>query len=277
MSQGPMSSSPSKGGVMRNQMPSSYQPPFGGQMPMQQPSYQAPFGNQNYRTQTSPSKGGSPSFGGPAYQQPGQFGGQVMNRPMQSPGSKGGYSAPMMQQPMRSPGMKGGQTRPPVQAQPYPMPSPGGKGRSYQPPPTPYGYGQTLFSPGQFSGYGRPSNMFSFETPHYQPYVPPQYEMQPYRGTDPRPTAPPLQESPNVNTIPAEEPTRTINPPLAPDATQTQAAAQSLWSQAQAAMDSGSLAGANKFLAEYENITGNREPMYGLQALDPSRYYASRN
>lgn len=140
MSQGPMSNSPSKGGTMRSQMPTSYQ---------------SPFGNQNYRTQTSPSKGGQPSFGGSAYQQPGQFGGQIMNRPMPSPGGKGGYQQPMMQQP---------------------MPSPGGKGGSYQRQPTPFGYGQSTFNPGQFAGYGQPSNVFSFNNPHYQPYMPPTYD-----------------------------------------------------------------------------------------------------
>ena len=139
MSQGPMSNSPSKGGTMRSQAPTSYQ---------------SPFGNQNYRTQTSPSKGGQPSFGGPAYQQPGQFGGQIMNRPMQSPGGKGGYQQPMVQRP---------------------MPYPGGKGGGYQRPPTPFGYGQPTFAPQQFSGYGQPSNIFSFNNPHYQPYMPPTY------------------------------------------------------------------------------------------------------
>lgn len=129
MSQGPMSTSPSKG----------------GRMPSQQTSYQSPFGNQNYRTQTAPgSKGGSPSyggqqFGGPAYQQPGQFGGQIMNR-----------------QPVGIP----------------PMPSPGGKGGSYNPPPMQPGYGQPTFAPQQFGGYGQPSNIFSFNNPHYQPYQP---------------------------------------------------------------------------------------------------------
>lgn len=339
MSQGPMSSSPSKGGVMRSQIPTSYQSPFGRQVPMQQPSYQTPFGNQNYRTQTSPSKGGVPSFGGPAYQQPGQFGGQVMNRPMRSPGSKGGYSDP-------------------VQIQPYPMPSPGGKGRSYQRPPTPYGYGQTMFSPGQFSGYGRPSNIFSFETPHYQPYVPQQYE-QPYRGDDPRtptltnqefivdgnvtpkvsgttgyppgfnpgtgffdyfrsspskggtyqpqptnqpallpqptnqpavqpqptnqPTGQPLAVMPSMPQTKIIDPrgafTPSTQPPVTPSPVappvQNENAAKNFWSQAQKAMDSGSLADADRFLRQYESITGTRNPMYGLSALDPSGYQSA--
>jgi len=396
MSQGPMSSSPSKGGVMRSQIPTSYQSPFGRQVPMQQPSYQTPFGNQNYRTQTSPSKGGVPSFGGPAYQQPGQFGGQVMNRPMRSPGSKGGYSDP-------------------VQIQPYPMPSPGGKGRSYQRPPTPYGYGQTMFSPGQFSGYGRPSSIFSFETPHYQPYVPQQYE-QPYRGDDPRtptltnqefivdgnvtpkvsgttgyppgfnpgtgffdyfrsspskggtyqpqptnqPTGQPLAVMPSMPQTKIIDPRGAFTPSTQPPAPvfpsvggigggqpfvggfiptgpeprfnplaigetprpifsdmsaeqkeqeekyraaqakkpryfdnvtgktvtqselesftspiQNETAAKNFWSQAQKSMDSGSLADADRFLRQYESITGTRNPMYGLSALDPSGYQSA--
>jgi len=64
-------------------------PTKGGSMP--QSSYQNPFGSQAYRQPSSPSKGGQPSFGGPAYQQSGQFGGQIFNRqPMPSPGGKGG-------------------------------------------------------------------------------------------------------------------------------------------------------------------------------------------
>jgi hypothetical protein len=34
-------------------------------------------------------------------------------------------------------------------------------------------YGRMNPYAGQFSGYGVPSNMFSFAQPHYQPYVPP--------------------------------------------------------------------------------------------------------
>ena len=154
----------SKGGSGSSMTQAGGQSSFGGQMPMQQQGYQSPFGNQNYRSQPS-----QPAFNNYSYQQPGQFGGQIMNQSMRSPGSKGGYQQPMRQQ----------------------MPSPGGKGRSYQPPPTPYGYGQSTFNPGQFGGYGQPSNMFSFSSPHYQPYVPPVYEPPPpppppYRGDDPR-------------------------------------------------------------------------------------------
>jgi hypothetical protein len=172
----------SKGGSGSSMTQAGGQSSFGGQMPMQQQGYQSPFGNQNYRSQPS-----QPAFNNYSYQQPGQFGGQIMNQSMRSPGSKGGYSAPVMQQPMRSPGGKGGY-QPPMRQQ---MPSPGGKGRSYQPPSMPSGYGQSTFNPGQFGGYGQPSNMFSFSSPHYQPYVPPVYEPPPpppppYRGDDPR-------------------------------------------------------------------------------------------
>jgi hypothetical protein len=172
----------SKGGSGSSMTQAGGQSSFGGQMPMQQQGYQSPFGNQNYRSQPS-----QPAFNNYSYQQPGQFGGQIMNQSMRSPGSKGGYSAPVMQQPMRSPGGKGGY-QPPMRQQ---MPSPGGKGRSYQSQQIPSGYGQSTFNPGQFGGYGQPSNMFSFSSPHYQPYVPPVYEPPPpppppYRGDDPR-------------------------------------------------------------------------------------------
>jgi hypothetical protein len=425
----------SKGGSGSSMTQGGGQSSFGGQMPMQQQGYQSTFGNQNYRSQPS-----QPTFNNYSYQQPGQFGGQMMNQPMRSPGGKGGYSAPMAQQPMRSPGLKGGQPRSPVQIQPYPMPSPGGKGRSYQPPSTPYGYGQSTFNPGQFGGYGQPSNMFSFSSPHYQPYVPPVYEPPPpppppYRGDDPRdsgvtssppppdygftpPTQPPAPINnqtltpvmpkptmpsrevpvfPSVGGIgggqpsgigslmglsglpgrsesftPPKHPLDTLleergfqvpernqgaktadmsmhgidpvtgfmrfgsgsdrgyyrkldemyaqNPealeiakqyhadqlkkeiesarggifgpqkpmeqityspkqpvPLSPVAPpiQNETAAKNFWSQAQKAMDSGSLADADRFLRQYESITGTRNPMYGLSALDPSGYQSA--
>jgi hypothetical protein len=47
-------------------------------------------------------------------------------------------------------------------------------------------YGQMNPYAGQFSGYGVPSNMFSFAQPHYQPYVPP----------------PPAQSAPPVMQLP---------------------------------------------------------------------------
>ena len=187
MSQGPMSNSPSKGGTMRSQAPTSYQ---------------SPFGSQSYRTQTSPSKGGQPSFGGPAYQQPGQFGGQIMNRPMQSPGGKGGYQQPMVQRP---------------------MPYPGGKGGGYQRPPTPFGYGQPTFAPQQFSGYGQPSNIFSFNSPHYQPYMPQVYDsgqtgQSPDIGNNPMTPQPevmaqPVDQQVAVQTEPAQQPFINAIPP----------------------------------------------------------------
>ena len=48
---------------------------------------------------------------------------------------------------------------------------------------------------GQFSGYGVPSNMFSFAQPHYQPYVPGAYSP-PSMYTEPTPTAPPVMQLP---------------------------------------------------------------------------------
>ena len=373
----------SKGGSGSSMTQGGGQSSFGGQMPMQQQGYQSTFGNQNYRSQPS-----QPTFNNYSYQQPGQFGGQMMNQPMRSPGGKGGYSAPMVQQPMRSPGLKGGQPRSPVQIQPYPMPSPGGKGRSYQPPSTPYGYGQSTFNPGQFGGYGQPSNMFSFSSPHYQPYVPQQYETQPYRGNDPRtptltnhelivdsfvtpkvsgttgyppgfnpgtgffdyfrsspskggtyqpqpinqPTGQPLPVIPSMPQTKIIDPRGAFTPPTQPPAPinnqtltpvmpkptmpsrevpefasvggigggqpfgigslivpsglpgrsesftppiQNETAAKNFWSQAQKAMDSGSLADADRFLRQYESITGTRNPMYGLSALDPSGYQSA--
>jgi hypothetical protein len=278
MSQGPMSSSPSKGGVMRSQVPTGYQ---------------SPFGNQNYRSQPS-----QPTFNNYSHQQSGQFGGQMMSQLMRSPDGKGGYSAPVMQQPMRSPGGKGGY-QPPMRQQ---MPSPGGKGRSYQPPPTPYGYGQSTFNPVQFGGYGQPSNMLSFSSPHYQPYVPQQDVTKPYRGVNPRiptltnhvepqpinqptnqPTGQPLAAMPSMPQTKIIDPRGAFTPPTQPPVTpspvappvQNETAAKNFWSQAQKAMDSGSLGDADRFLRQYESITGTRNPMYGLSALDPSGYQSA--
>jgi hypothetical protein len=83
----------SKGGSGSSMTQAGGQSSFGGQMPMQQQGYQSPFGNQNYRSQPS-----QPTFNNYSYQQPGQFGGQIMNQSMRSPGSKGGLcSQPVMQ------------------------------------------------------------------------------------------------------------------------------------------------------------------------------------
>lgn len=153
---------------------------------------------------TSPSKGGrfQPQQG---YQQ----------QPMPSPGGKGGSAGgsyggqnPRMQQPMQSPGSKGGQSRFPVQTQPYPMPSPGGKGGSYQRQQMPFGYGQTTFSPGQFGGYGVPSNAFSFNNPNYQPYMPPTYDsgqagQSPDIGNNPMTPQPEVMTGQQVSTLQA--------------------------------------------------------------------------
>jgi hypothetical protein len=48
-----------------------------------------------------------------------------------------------------------------------------GRNRQFQMPFFGSSYGRMNPYAGQFSGYGVPSNMFSFAQPHYQPYVPP--------------------------------------------------------------------------------------------------------
>ena len=169
MSQGPMSTSPSKGGRFQPQ--------------------------QGYQRQPMPSPGGKGGSAG------GSYGGQN----------------PRMQQPMQSPGSKGGQSRFPVQIQPYPMPSPGGKGGSYQRQQMPFGYGQTTFSPGQFGGYGVPSNAFSFNNPNYQPYMPPTYDsgqtgQSPDIGNNPITPQPEVMTGQQVSTLQAS-PASTLQAP----------------------------------------------------------------
>lgn len=70
---------------------------------------------------------------------------------------------------------------------------------------------------------------------------------------------------------------QTLQPDIITPPTQNEAMAMDLWSQAQEAMNSGSLSDADRFLTQYQNITGTREPMFGLKALDPSNYYSSKN
>jgi len=76
---------------------------------------------------------------------------------------------------------------------PFPMPMPPrmpprmpGRNTQFQMPFFGSPYGQMNPYAGQFSGYGVPSNMFSFAQPHYQPYVPP----------PPQPSAPPVMQLP---------------------------------------------------------------------------------
>lgn len=80
---------------------------------------------------------------------------------------------------------------------PFPMPRPPrmpprqpprmpGRNTQFQMPFFGSPYGQMNPYAGQFSGYGVPSNMFSFAQPHYQPYVPP----------------PPAQSAPPVMQLP---------------------------------------------------------------------------
>lgn len=72
---------------------------------------------------------------------------------------------------------------------PFPMPRPPrmpGRNTQFQMPFFGSPYGRMNPYAGQFSGYGVPSNMFSFAQPHYQPYVPP----------PPQPSAPPVMQLP---------------------------------------------------------------------------------
>ena len=74
---------------------------------------------------------------------------------------------------------------------PLPMPRPRppripGRNTQFQMPFFGSQYGRMNPYAGQFSGYGVPSNMFSFAQPHYQPYVPP----------PPQPSAPPVMQLP---------------------------------------------------------------------------------
>lgn len=80
---------------------------------------------------------------------------------------------------------------------PFPMPRPPrmpprqpprmpGRNTQFQMPFFGSPYGQMNPYAGQFSGYGVPSNMFSFAQPHYQPYVPP----------PPQSSAPPVMQLP---------------------------------------------------------------------------------
>jgi hypothetical protein len=62
------------------------------------------------------------------------------------------------------------------------------------------GYGQPTFAPQQFGGYGQPSNIFSFNNPHYQPYQP--YQQAPQQGQQQAPQQgqqQPAQTDPSVD------------------------------------------------------------------------------
>ena len=81
--------------------------------------------------------------------------------------------------------------RPPVFGPPRPAP---GRNTQFQMPFFGSQYGRMNPYAGQFSGYGVPSNMFSFAQPHYQPYVPPSYQPPP-----PSMQLPPGQGDPSLN------------------------------------------------------------------------------
>jgi hypothetical protein len=89
---------------------------------------------------------------------------------------------------------------------PFPMPKPPrmpprqpprmpGRNTQFQMPFFGSQYGRMNPYQGQFSGYGVPSNMFSFAQPHYQPYVPGAYSP-PSMYAEPTPTAPPVMQLP---------------------------------------------------------------------------------
>jgi len=91
---------------------------------------------------------------------------------------------------------------------PFPMPRPPrmpprqpprmpGRNTQFQMPFFGSPYGQMNPYAGQFSGYGVPSNMFSFAQPHYQPYVPQAYTPPPtYTPPPPTMQLPPGQGAP---------------------------------------------------------------------------------
>tara|TARA_S200002703_G_scaffold123093_1_gene109031 strand:- start:336 stop:650 length:315 start_codon:yes stop_codon:yes gene_type:complete len=73
----------------------------------------------------------------------------------------------------------------------YGQPSIPGMNTQFQMPSFGSTYGQMNPYAGQFSGYGVPSNIFSFAQPHYQPYVPQAYtppppamQLPPGQGSD---------------------------------------------------------------------------------------------
>jgi len=95
---------------------------------------------------------------------------------------------------------------------PFPMPKPPrmpprqpprmpGRNTQFQMPFFGSQYGQMNPYAGQFSGYGVPSNMFSFAQPHYQPYTPGAYSP-PSMYTEPTPTAPPVMQLPPGQGVP---------------------------------------------------------------------------
>ena len=110
----------------------------------------------------------------------------------------------------------------------YPMPSPGGKGRggssfpqpynqggynqggynqgSYNQPRTPFDYGRTQDMSYRFGGRGRPSNMYGFNSPHYQAY-------EGYQPNQPPPDQPPPDQPPPNQPPPNQPPPYNPQPP----------------------------------------------------------------
>ena len=96
----------------------------------------------------------------------------------------GRYRSPPFNPRGRPPFMPG--PRPPVFGPPRPAP---GRNTQFQMPFFGSQYGRMNPYAGQFSGYGVPSNIYGFDQPHYQPYVPP----------------PPAQSAPPVMQLPPDQ------------------------------------------------------------------------
>lgn len=96
----------------------------------------------------------------------------------------GRYRSPPFNPRGRPPFMPG--PKPPVFGPPRPVP---GRNTQFQMPFFGSQYGRMNPYAGQFSGYGVPSNIYGFDQPHYQPYVPP----------------PPAQSAPPVMQLPPDQ------------------------------------------------------------------------
>lgn len=109
-------------------------------------------------------------------------------------------------------------------------------------------YGQDAYNQGQFY---QPQQQ-TYDQAYYNPQV---YQSQPMQVDS-------QMAFQNQGLIPQSNNT--------PD--QSQAAAIDFWNQTQAALDTGDLNTASKFYDQYQAITGTKEPMYGLSALDSTKY-----
>ena len=160
-------------------------PPGRFPQPLPQPPgrFPQPPGNRFPQPQPPgryPPPGRFPQPPGRFPQPPGRF-----PQPFPQPGRKGQRNIPQ----------PGGYYPQPPSSPTYPgqFPSPGRKGNrgSYQQPQMPFGYGQMRDMSSRFGGYGMPQNIYGFQNPDYQPYVPPVFEAPPPGGPTPQPTPQP--------------------------------------------------------------------------------------